>query len=286
MRFLCIFLNVRQLLKQEIIINQELHLRKKKCNLWQLERNRGLPAIAAFSQQFESAEGQASQCQTLSLKHSLPASSLPPANNRGEEWESDGLVGGQMSFGRGCMHAVWSRGDSLLLVWGWVPAPHAGTHGRARPELFFLPITQLYLFFPHCVFWYGHPPFSSSKTRMGQEELGYHTHKSSIYCLNCADARSRYRSGVILNVLQIQNEEVAVHWYLLPTSLAHHDAGTGKAGWESPATEFWAAFCSFPKCVCNGGSCALCAVVLWPGLTLPAQSCQAAATNSITLFCH
>lgn len=28
MGFLCIFLNVRQLLKQEIIINQELHLRK------------------------------------------------------------------------------------------------------------------------------------------------------------------------------------------------------------------------------------------------------------------
>lgn len=28
MRFLCIFLNVRQLLKQEVIIDQELHLRK------------------------------------------------------------------------------------------------------------------------------------------------------------------------------------------------------------------------------------------------------------------
>lgn len=50
-----------------------------------MEKNRELPATAAFIQQYESAEGQASGCQTLSLKHSHPASSLPRANNRGEE---------------------------------------------------------------------------------------------------------------------------------------------------------------------------------------------------------
>lgn len=38
MRFLCIFLNVRQLLKPELIINQELKLSKYNYNLWQIEK--------------------------------------------------------------------------------------------------------------------------------------------------------------------------------------------------------------------------------------------------------
>lgn len=38
MRFLCIFLNVRQLLKPEPIINQELKLSKYNYNLWQIEK--------------------------------------------------------------------------------------------------------------------------------------------------------------------------------------------------------------------------------------------------------
>lgn len=183
-----------------------------------------------------------------------------------------------MSFGRGCMCTVWSRVDSLLLVWGWVPVPHAGMHGRAWPELFFPPITQLFLAFCfHTVYSESvTPPPSSGKTRVGQEKLSYHTHKSNIYFLHCDNARSHYQSGVILNVLQIQNEEVAVHWYLLPMSLAHHNAETGKAGWDSVATEFWAAFWAFPMCARDGGSCAGYAVVLWPGLRLPAQCGRAA----------
>lgn len=55
------------------------------------------------------------------------------------------------------------------------------------------------------------PPPSSSNTRVGHEKLSYNTDKSNIYCLHCDNVRSHYQSGVILNVLQIQDEEVAVH---------------------------------------------------------------------------
>lgn len=94
MIFLCIISNVRQLLKPELIINEKLNLSKYNYNLWRekkkkggttTKKDRGLPATAAFSQQFESVEGQAAGCQALILKHSLPASSLPPANRGGEE---------------------------------------------------------------------------------------------------------------------------------------------------------------------------------------------------------
>ena len=38
MRFWCVFLNVRQLLKPELIINQELNLSKYNYNLWEIEK--------------------------------------------------------------------------------------------------------------------------------------------------------------------------------------------------------------------------------------------------------
>lgn len=52
------------------------------------------------------------------------------------------------------------------------------------------PITQLFLFLSlHTVYSDNvTPPPSSSKTRVGQGKLSYHTHKSNIYCLHCDHA--------------------------------------------------------------------------------------------------
>lgn len=80
-----------------------------------------------------------------------------------------------------------------------MPAPHAGMHGLAWPELFFPPIIQLFIFLSfHSVYSDNvTPPPSGSKTCVGQEKLSYHTHKSNIHCLHCDNARSHYQSGVI-----------------------------------------------------------------------------------------
>lgn len=47
-RFLCIFLDVRQQLKPELIINWELNLNKYNYNLWQKEKEERAACNSSF----------------------------------------------------------------------------------------------------------------------------------------------------------------------------------------------------------------------------------------------
>lgn len=144
----------------------------------------------------------------------------------------DGLLRGQISFGRGCVHTVGSRVVRLLLIWELVTVPHTSVHGEAWPKLLFFRSAQLFLLFLYLPTVYSDnltPPAASTKTCVGQEKLSF-----NIYYLCFDNARSHCQYVVILNVLKIQNKEVAVHCYLLPVSLAHHDARIGKAEWDYP----------------------------------------------------
>lgn len=133
---------------------------------------------------------------------------------------SDGLLGVQIDFGRGCVHTVCSRVVSSLLIWESVSIPHTGVYGGSV-LLFFLS-TQLFRLLLYLTSVDSHnltPPPPSSKTHEGQEKLCYCTHKSNVYCLYSDNTRSHYQSVVILHILQILNKEVAVP-LLLATSVS------------------------------------------------------------------
>jgi len=102
-----------------------------------------------------------------------------------------------------------------------------------RPELFSFHSAQLFLRLLYLLAVCSDnltPPPLSSKKCVGREKLSYRTNKSNISCLYSDNARSHYQSSVVLNVLQIQSKEVAIHCYVLPVSFACRAVGIGKAG--------------------------------------------------------